>query len=278
VSDYQGSETHKNNARIAAKSANLASQIKASKLREEYYKNPNICKTCNSVLDFYRRANKFCSKSCSAKHNNIGRTHSIKTKEKISQTVKSNITDETREISRVNIRKLQDAGKMRRKTVVILTCTICTTKFEKQGNHTRKTCSRECAIIAAIGQRTYQNGSRKPVWYFNQFEQKSVLLDSSWEVITAELLDKLNIEWLRPKPLKWIDSSKKSHLYFPDFYIPNWNVYLDPKNPYCMDQDKEKIQYFVYNTDINIIFGPLLTITDFIEKMVGVAEFESATF
>jgi hypothetical protein len=43
---------------------------KWEKFRQDYDKNPIYCKTCNIAIDYLKRFNKFCSKSCSAKFNN----------------------------------------------------------------------------------------------------------------------------------------------------------------------------------------------------------------
>lgn len=43
------------------------------KLREEYDKNPSTCSLCKNPIDFLRRKNKFCGRSCSAKQNNTTR-------------------------------------------------------------------------------------------------------------------------------------------------------------------------------------------------------------
>jgi predicted transcriptional regulator len=61
-------------------------------------------------------------------------------------------------------------------------------------------------------------------------------LQSSYEKLTADLLDELNIKWIRPKYLKY--GNKK---YFPDFYLVGKDVYLDPKNDYLAKLDKTKI-------------------------------------
>ncbi len=37
-----------------------------------YSKNPNTCTHCKSELEYKKRHNKFCSRSCSASHNNTG--------------------------------------------------------------------------------------------------------------------------------------------------------------------------------------------------------------
>lgn len=40
-----------------------------------YNNNPNYCKECNNTLSYDKRKNKFCSLSCSAKHNNKKRDY-----------------------------------------------------------------------------------------------------------------------------------------------------------------------------------------------------------
>jgi len=43
------------------------------KRKEEYYKNPKKCPICNENISYeVKSVNKFCSSSCSAKHNNKG--------------------------------------------------------------------------------------------------------------------------------------------------------------------------------------------------------------
>lgn len=80
-----------------------------------------------------------------------------------------------------------------------------------------------------------------------------VNLDSSYERIVAEWLDKHNIEWIRPEPLNWKDSKGIIHHYFPDFYLPAKNVYIDPKNEYCFKAQSEKVSYIKEHYD-NVIF------------------------
>jgi hypothetical protein len=69
-----------------------------------------------------------------------------------------------------------------------------------------------------------------------------VLLDSSWEEALAKRLDKIKVKWIRPKvPIKWKDTHKNVRNYFPDFYLPDYNLYLDPKNPAAYNNQIEKI-------------------------------------
>jgi hypothetical protein len=80
-----------------------------------------------------------------------------------------------------------------------------------------------------------------------------VLLDSSWEEALAIRLDFLNIDWIRPDSIEWIDDNGKSHNYFPDFYLTEYDIYLDPKNDqvYRITLDKiEKITKLLPNLKI----------------------------
>jgi hypothetical protein len=66
-------------------------------------------------------------------------------------------------------------------------------------------------------------------------------------------LDEKNVDWVRPKPLKWVNSNGKNKLYYPDFYLPKYDLFLDPKNPHCLVLDKEKME--VVSKKYKIIFG-----------------------
>lgn len=66
-----------------------------------------------------------------------------------------------------------------------------------------------------------------------------VWFDSNWEVQVAKSLDAANVRWSRPKNgFVWNDKGNK---YYPDFYLEDYDVYLDPKNPYLMKKDNTKI-------------------------------------
>lgn len=69
-----------------------------------------------------------------------------------------------------------------------------------------------------------------------------VRLDSLWEEILATRLDEINVSWVRPAPVRWVDDTGIYHNYFPDFYLNEYDVYLDPKNPYAIKSQKDKIR------------------------------------
>ena len=93
-------------------------------------------------------------------------------------------------------------------------------------------------------------------------EYNGVQLDSTWELELAKRLDSLGIEWVRPGPLEWVDSNGISHNYFPDFYLPEHNIYLDPKNPYAIISQKNKLDVIIKKYNV-ILLETLLECKNF---------------
>jgi len=90
---------------------------------------------------------------------------------------------------------------------------------------------------------------KRKIIYYN-----GIWLDSSWELEIAKRLDLIDVKWLRPDPLKWIDENGIKHNYFPDFYLPDFNLYLDPKNPHAYKVQEKKIKMLLtqYNNIVII--------------------------
>lgn len=79
---------------------------------------------------------------------------------------------------------------------------------------------------------------------------KGIWFDSKWEVKVAKSLDKNGINWERPKVgFVWTDNGNK---YYPDFFLNDFDVYLDPKNPYLQVKDKEKIHEAQIRNNIKV--------------------------
>lgn len=204
------------------------------------------CNYCNNL--FLKRPseignNNFCSHSCSASYNNVRRQLSVSTKEKISESL----------IEYNKFNKTTRTDYTRKKVQWTVSCSVCSKEFSGEGvRNKRKTCSRECTILATTS-RTYQNGSRKSIPYYNKWKNKTITLESSWEERVAIQLDSLNIKWIRPKFIRWIDIDNKSRLYYPDFYLIDYNLYLDPKNEYCLKKDEYKLS--VVTKEIELLYG-----------------------
>lgn len=66
-----------------------------------------------------------------------------------------------------------------------------------------------------------------------KIEYNGVKLDSSYELRVAEDLDRNSILWERSSSFSY-EFNGIEHKYTPDFYLPDYNVYLDPKNDYLI--------------------------------------------
>jgi hypothetical protein len=70
-------------------------------------------------------------------------------------------------------------------------------------------------------------------------EYKGQLLKGAWEVIVAKALDGEQIKWTNDiTPFNYFFEGKW-HLYFPDFYLPDYDVYIEVKG-YERERDRAK--------------------------------------
>lgn len=78
---------------------------------------------------------------------------------------------------------------------------------------------------------------------------KGIKFVSSYEVILAKDLDSNGVLWEKPRRFKYTDNKGKEHYYTADFYLPEYNIYLDPKNDYLIEHANPVLGY----TDIQKI-------------------------
>lgn len=245
---YLGSQEHIANAKRCRALGVEVVKKNAQKRRESYLLTPSTCTTCKTALPYEKRKNRFCSSSCAASYNNSKR-------EAPSEEVKKKISDKLkgRQSKNKGVKKLGDNC-----LITYLTCNVCRTSFLGRNGRTRKTCSREC-MISKVQSRTYRNGSRKTILY------RGVILESSWELKVAEELDRLDIQWERPTSIPWEDRKGVLRLYYPDFYLPQHGLYLDPKNEHCMVIGKDKMEKI--SNKVKIVYGSLKLILDTIYNL-----------
>lgn len=90
---------------------------------------------------------------------------------------------------------------------------------------------------------------------------KGKTLGSSYELKLAEDLDRHNIKWDTCNRFNYVDPTGKKRTYTPDLYLLDYNVYLDPKNDFLINNinpslgfsDKEKIQLAEEQNNITVL-------------------------
>ena len=180
---------------------------------EKYLTDPNICLNCQDIISYEKRNNKFCSNSCAATHNNKKRgPRTIESKKKTLLTL----------LARNAKSKKQNNENKKPKVVTQTYCIVCNNSTYKK----RKTCSNECYSIFFSNLKKGKFGGNTDINLpgIDSFGKK-FYFDSAWEVDLANDLNANNILWHRPE--RFILSNGRG--YTPDFYIPTYNIFVDPK-------------------------------------------------
>ena len=104
-------------------------------------------------------------------------------------------------------------------------------------------------VAKALGLGGYREnaGISKKYKVFDSFGNATTL-QSSYELKCSEILNELNITWIRPKCLRYNNNKR----YFPDFYLVDYDIYLDPKNDYKAKQDEIKIKCVVEQNNVKL--------------------------
>lgn len=174
-----------------------------------------------------------------------------------------------------------------------LKCGNCeTTLTYRQFNRGNKFCSRACGNALKCKGRVLSNKTKTKIKENNGFrgkthtdEHKSKLsnlaksrnfggvsqsrwikykgktLGSTYELKVVQSLDKHGIKWDTCKRFKYIDPFGKERTYTPDIYLNDYNIYLDPKNNFLIENvnpnlgftDKEKILLASQQNNIRVI-------------------------
>lgn len=231
-----GKEKVKTAGKLGANKTNIIQQNTATKLRSDYAANSLHCIICHTELDYKHRNAKFCGSSCAASHSNKNR---IRSGWKMKQESIDKMVASTKRFHE---------SKTKPKYTKISQCIVCQKFFPG----TRKTCSTACykqklSDIATANPKMGGNKNNKAWgWYVSKSAGK-VWLESSYEYKVAKSLDENNIIWNRPTFMKY---GKKK--YFADFYLKNYDVYLDPKNDYLIATDTDKIRQTMLENNVII--------------------------
>lgn len=205
----------------------------------------------------------FCSRKCS---NSRGpRTEEFK--EKVSAKLKG------RQVQSIDaMRKgILAKGQTVRFDLPHTKCVIC----GKTTNTThRKTCSMSCySELCKINSQSNINcGGQKHTHRttITNIDGESFVAESSFEVRLSNILNELQIKWVRPSCFWYSDKNGKRRRYYPDFYLPDHDLYLDPKNSHLIKTDIDKIHRTSMENNIKIvILGEKFITRDTIVMLVG---------
>ena len=196
-----------------------------------------ICPKCGVS---HQKTGKFCSRSCA---NSRTWTTSVNEKRAISNKKAASQMDPTIVHDRVKLGHRYQGPYCKIKW---LNCSHCGVGFWASTHKEHyTTCSDVCFLAVKrknrAGKKVFYNGE----WY-----------DSNWEVEMVKWFIDINIKYERVNTgIPWIDSKGKHRQCYPDFYIPSLDLYVDPKNKFCIQDQKEKLNYV--STRINLIYGAI---------------------
>lgn len=198
------------------------------------------CNKCYKEFSVFEREKKFPTKEkyfCSLTCANT-KIHSSLTKIKISKSC-----------------KLYAERNKKPPIIYTIICKGCNLEFIS--THKRKTCSRTCRnkwtqLTSASNPNCggKRNSHRQ---YYIMKDGTKVILDSTYERKVAEILDEHNTNWVRPKYFNYTDLKGIQRRYYPDFFLPDYKLYLDPKNDYLIKIDSGKIRLVMEQNDITIL-------------------------
>lgn len=120
---------------------------------------------------------------------------------------------------------------------------------------------------------TINNRGGRCKWY-NYNGQK---LQGTYELNFAKKLDEYNINWLKIKTnsmtLNWVDDNNKNHKYTPDFYLKDYDLYIEIKG-YWWGNDKRKMELVKIQNNIhNIIIIEKELYTQIINNNINIKEY-----
>lgn len=237
-------------------------------------KNYKVCKECSNILE---NTDIFCSSKCAATYNNkhnLTGTLGIKHEKEIRNCsycgIAINISVNVSTSKKCMCFKCNKEKKYlkTKNNEVTVKCVFCEKPFISFKSLIRKTCSDECHV-KLMSLKAKSNSNCGGETNYKRYYYKDILMDSTWEVKVAELMDSLNIKWERSKKLClwWFDENNGKRRYHPDFYLPDYDVYLDTKNKYLLKQDEYKIKKVLENNKVTLKVGLLKDIESYINSL-----------
>ena len=231
----------------------ICSRIGSKRSNVDYIKYEKSCPVCDNIFvtSNAKKAPKFCCQKCA---NNYTRrfVDYKKTSIGMKQAWKDGKFDDL-----VRHKFPLKIGFKRYRKTYNLICCICHNSFGHINNKIQ-TCGKKCSH-QLMSQKAKANPNCGGETNYKKYQYKGIWMDCSWEVKLAEFLDSQNIEWIRSRKIMffWTDKDGSKRRYYPDFYLPKYNLYLDPKNKFLIGKDTYKINQVIRENGIELIWGLL---------------------
>lgn len=121
----------------------------------------------------------------------------------------------------------------------------------------RKLSEKHKKILSESAKARGLGGTTQSRW----IKYKGKTLGSSYELTVVKDLEKNNIQWETCKRFNYIDNTGKKRTYTPDIYLPEYDLYLDPKNDFLINnlnprlgfKDIDKIRWVSEQNNIKIL-------------------------
>ena len=187
-----------------------------------------LCVKCgNQVVGKYGKyvSGRFCSRKCAN-----SKTWSEAHKERLSKKMQGYRfgNADPNNPNRTNI--------PRQSLIIEKQCLTCGKKFQgkRQG---RRTCSIECERHAPGRNGGYRLNSTRKIRSF----YKGFWMDSGAERRFAELMDAHQINWIKntKKAFIYRDKEGKQRKYYPDFYLPKYDYWVEIKGRWYRNKNDE---------------------------------------
>lgn len=265
------------NRQIRRGSVNFFCTGKCSSIYASSFKKANVinfnCLNCGKLIQTTtkKRAAKTCSIQCAGKYSsdNLSPEQKIRRSEATKKSWENGIYDSLlrleksireRPIKKDSIRKEREYKKS--------LCVVCSKEFPSK-SYVKKTCSENC-YRKLISINSTSNPNCGGETNYKKYQYKDVTMDSSWEVEIAKFFDYFNIKWERSRKMcfLWTDDSGKKRRYYPDFYLTEYNLYIDPKNKFLMFKDEIKLLRAAEENCIKILAGSLSSIKNQLTKYI----------
>lgn len=188
---------------------------------KKYNKNKNKCLNCNKEIEYKKRENIYCCSSCSASNTRKNKTHSEKTKEKISKTLlKINNIDIIKKCENCNTEFIIEKQKNKRISKRKYCSDIC-----KQNSITKKLSD---AVQTRIKNGTHKGWQSRKIRSYAEKFFETVLINNNIIFHTEFKINKRDLGF------------ENSSNYFLDFYLPDYNIDLEIDGKQHEQSDRKK--------------------------------------